>query len=110
MQRYGDASIPLRHANMRTGLPDVRKAESLQRFDGLASRDIPGATSGLNEDRIADEMDTDSMKSGAFVEMYRYRLRDLLLQIAQVLPLRCDATGPIGIIPRCHQPARLLVA
>jgi len=50
------------------------------------------------------------MRSGAFVEMYRDSLRDLLLQIAQVLPLRSDATGPIRIVPRCHQPARLLVA
>ena len=64
----------------------------------------------MNEDRIADEMDTNSMRSGAFVEMYRYRLRNLLLQIAQVLPLRCDATGAIGIVPRCDEPARLLVA
>ena len=50
------------------------------------------------------------MRTGALVEMYRYRLRDLLLQIAQVPPLRCDATGPIRIVPPCHQPARLLVA
>ena len=55
-------------------------------------------------------MDTNSMRSRALVEMYRHRLRDLLLQIAQVLPLRCDSTGPIGVVPRCHQPARLLVA
>jgi hypothetical protein len=63
----------------------------------------------LGEDRVADELDTNSMRSGTFIEMYRYRLRDLLLQIPQVLPLRCDATRPIGVIPPRHEPSGLLV-
>jgi len=54
-------------------------------------------------------MDADSTRNGAFVEMNCDRLRDLLLQIAQILPLRGDATGTIRIIPPCHEPARLLV-
>jgi hypothetical protein len=54
-------------------------------------------------------VDADSTRSGAFVKMSCDRFGDLLLQIAEVLPLRRDATGSIRIIPRCHEPARLLV-
>ena len=39
--------------------------------------------------------------------MNRDRLRDLLLQIAEILTLRGDAA--IGIVPRRHQPAGPLV-
>jgi hypothetical protein len=50
------------------------------------------------------------MRSGAYIEMYRYRLGDLLLQIAKIFPLRCDATRRIGVIPPSHEPPRLFVA
>ena len=40
--------------------------------------------------------------------MNRDRLRDLLLQIAEISPLRRDA-ATIRIVPRRHQPARLLI-
>ena len=63
----------------------------------------------MNQDRIADEVDADSTGSGAFVKVNCDRLRDLLLQIAEILPLRGDATPAIRIIPPCYEPARLLV-
>ena len=49
------------------------------------------------------------MRSGAFVKVNCDRLRDLLLQIAEVLPLRGDATCPIRTFPPCYEPTRLLV-
>ncbi len=63
----------------------------------------------MNQDRVADEVDADSTRSGAFVKVNCDRLRDLLLQIAEILPLRGDAACAIRVIPRCHEPARLLV-
>jgi hypothetical protein len=54
-------------------------------------------------------VDADSSRSGAVVKVNRDRVRDLLLQISEVLPSRGDATRSIGIVPRCHEPARLLV-
>ena len=63
----------------------------------------------MNQDRIADEVDADSTRNGAFVRVNCDRLRDLLLQIAEILALRGDATLAIRIIPPCDEPARLLV-
>jgi hypothetical protein len=37
------------------------------------------------------------------------RFRDLLLQVTKILPLSSDAACAFGIIPPCHEPARLLV-
>jgi len=54
-------------------------------------------------------IDADSTRNGAFVKVNCYRFRDLLLQIAEILPLRSDATGAIRVIPPCYEPARLLV-
>ncbi len=54
-------------------------------------------------------MDAYSARGGAFVEVNGNCLGDLFLQIAEILPLRCDAT-PIWIVPRRNEPARLLVA
>jgi len=47
--------------------------------------------------------------SGTLLEMNRHRVRDLLLQVAEILPLRGDAAFATRIVPPCHQPARLLV-
>ena len=69
----------------------------------------PGEASRLNQDRIADKVDADPARSGAFVKVNCDRLRDLLLQIAEILPLRGDATHAVRVIPRCHEPTRLLV-
>jgi len=41
-------------------------------------------------------MNADSTGSGAFIKVDGNRLRDLLLQVAEVLPLRGDATQPLG--------------
>ncbi len=72
-------------------------------------RKCPGETSCLNQDRIADEVDADSTRNGAFVKMNCNRFRDLLLQVTEILSLSGDAARAIGIIPPCHEPARLLV-
>ena len=63
----------------------------------------------MNQDRIADEVEADSTRHGAPVKMNCDRLRDLLLQITEILPLSGDASCAIGIIPPCHEPAGLLV-
>jgi hypothetical protein len=54
-------------------------------------------------------MDANSTRHGAFVEVNYDRVRDLLLQIAQILALRGDAAPAIRIVPPCHEPTRLLV-
>jgi hypothetical protein len=54
-------------------------------------------------------MEANPARSGALLKMYRHRVRDLLLQVAEVLPLRCDAACATRIIPRGNEPARLLV-
>ena len=54
-------------------------------------------------------MDTDATRSGAFIKVNCDRIRNLLLQIAQVLPLRRESTGSIRIVPPRNEPARLLV-
>src|SRR5947207_2651253 len=66
-------------------------------------------TSRLNQDWVADEVDADSTRSSAVVKVNRNRLRDLLLQIAEVLALSSDPARSVRIVPPCHQPARLLV-
>jgi len=109
MHRHRDAPIPSGQANMRAGLSGNREAQPLQGFERFGSRNVPGATSRLNQDRIADEVDADSTRSGAFVKVNCDRVRDLLLQIAEVLSLRGDATRSIRVVPACHEPARLLV-
>src|SRR5579863_2742855 len=65
-------------------------------------------SSGL-KNRIVDEVDADSTRRGAFVKMNYYRIRDLLLQIAKILPLGCDATGTIRVVPPRYEQVRLLV-
>src|SRR6266849_3647769 len=54
-------------------------------------------------------MEPDTAGSCALIEIRCYRLGDLVLQVAQVLPLRSNAAGAIRCIPRGHQPARFLV-
>lgn len=48
------------------------------------------------------------MRSGSIVKVNCHCLGDLLVQIVEALPLRCDAAA-VPVIPPCHQPARLLV-
>jgi len=54
-------------------------------------------------------MDTDSARTGAFIKVNGDRFRDLLLQIAEILPLRRYATRAVRVVPPCHEPTRLLV-
>lgn len=54
-------------------------------------------------------MDANSTRSGALVKVKGNRLGDLLLQVAEVLPLRSDATRFSPIVPRGHEPTRSLV-
>ena len=51
----------------------------------------------------------DPAGSGGFVKVNRHRVRDLLLQVAEILALCGDAAGAIRIIPPGHEPARLVV-
>jgi hypothetical protein len=55
-------------------------------------------------------MNPNSTRNGAFVKMNGYCLRDLLLQISQILPLRRNATRSVRIVPRSNEPARIFVA
>jgi hypothetical protein len=63
----------------------------------------------LDQDRVADEVDADSTRSGAVIKVNGNRLHDLLLQIAEILALRGDAARSVRIVPPCNQAARLLV-
>jgi hypothetical protein len=54
-------------------------------------------------------MEANPAGSGALLKMSRHRVRDLLLQVAEILPLRGDAACATRIIPPRHEPARLLV-
>lgn len=53
--------------------------------------------------RVADEVNPDAMRRGAVVEVNRHCLRDLLLQIAQVLPLSSDTARSLGVVPPGNQ-------
>jgi iron donor protein CyaY len=55
-------------------------------------------------------MDADSPGSFTLIEVNGYSLRNLLLQIAKVLPLRSDATRSGRIVPPRDELARLLIA
>jgi hypothetical protein len=54
-------------------------------------------------------MQTNPARSGPLLKMDRHRVRNLLLQVAEILPLRGDAAWATRIIPPGHKPARLLV-
>ena len=49
-------------------------------------------------------METNPAGSGAPLKMSRHRVRDLLLKVAEILPLRGDATRATRIIPPGHEP------
>jgi len=72
--------------------------------------EISGAVSRLDQDRITDEVNPDSTGSGAFVKVNSDRIRNLLLQIAEIFPLGGDAAPSQRIIPPRHEPTRLFVA
>ena len=54
--------------------------------------------------------DANLTRTRAFIKVNCDSLSNLLLQIAEVLPLRGDATRALRIIPPCHEPARFFVA
>src|SRR5258708_39688492 len=64
--------------------------------------------SRLYQERFPKEMEPAAPRCCSLIEIRCYRLGDLVLQVAQVLPLRSDATA-IGRIPGGYQPARFLV-
>jgi hypothetical protein len=64
----------------------------------------------LNQDRIADEVYADSMRSIALIEVNKYGFRYLLLQITKIIPLRRDAARAVRIVLPCHKLARLWIA
>ena len=55
-------------------------------------------------------MNSNSPGNGAVVKVNGDRVRDLLLQVAEIFALGSDTTQSFGIIPPCHQPTRLFVA
>jgi hypothetical protein len=93
---------------MRSGLSGNEKPRRCNALFASAPR-CPAATSRLNQNWITDEMETNPAGSGALLKMSRHCVRDLLLHVPEVLPLRGDATCATRIIPAGHEPARLLV-
>ncbi len=96
VQWHRHAALLLGETNVGANLASDLETEPPESVDDLVARE---GASRLDQNGITNKMQPDAAGNSAFIKVGSDSLGDLLLQVAQVLPLSGDAASAVGSVP-----------